>query len=468
MFFNAEDFFGGAPRGPVEGSSTDTELYDILEVQKDASATEIKRAYRKLARSHHPDKGGNEEEFKRITSAYEILSNTEKRAQYDRFGKAAFEHGGSSPGFNPFDMPDLFGDLFHRHGGHARSAFSSSSQRQSAPPKPKLIEITVTGIPLQTFYLGGTVSVPSFTRRMQCTACDGIGGSGKVTCSDCNGHGIKVTMRSLGPGMIQQMQTSCARCQGSGHVLKNPCVACRQNGFVPKKITDTTLAILPGTHDRYVAVRKGSGHWKNGMYGDVHIQLVADMTTPYKRLQNHVILEKMITLREALFGFRFLIGPYLDGKQYSFQSAPCVVYADNSLCKISGLGFPSPSALSQQGDLYIHFRVQWPERLSQDVVNHFNHLSVETTDSTATTTGEVTSSSSSSSANTMSVEEHTVEPLVSNLIPKSVQEFIFRTGDIPLNTTAGKPSGKQSGKPSRTSDSDPDETHASDSGCKMQ
>lgn len=198
-------------------------LYDVLGVNKNADTTEIKKAFKKLAMTHHPDKGGNPEEFKKIQHAHEVLSDDQKRKMYDMTGSDNGEMPGGMPGGMPFgfggmpfDMGDLFGGMFGMPGGGPRG---SRVRRQQGPPKT--IEIPLT---LKDFYDGRTLQV-KFERHKFCEACKGEGATSFQSCGTCKGAGVVRQMMMMGP-IHMVNEGPCHDCQGQGKKASGNCYVC--------------------------------------------------------------------------------------------------------------------------------------------------------------------------------------------------------------------------------------------------
>ena len=199
-------FFGGFPgfdegmRRPSARADT-TKFYEILGVSKEASQAEIKKAYRKLAIQHHPDKGGDEEKFKEITRAYEVLSDEEKRAQYDQFGEEGIQDGGMGGGH----ARDIFETLFGGMGG-------GGGGRRPAGKRKGQDVVHALKVTLEQLYNGATRKL-AINREV-------IDNSEAVTsCPDCDGRGVRVQVIRMGP-MIQQSQSACPKCNGEGKRFK--------------------------------------------------------------------------------------------------------------------------------------------------------------------------------------------------------------------------------------------------------
>merc|ERR1719498_594470 len=222
-FFEGGGFPGGMPGGMEDDEPANTTaFYETLGVSKTATPQEIKKAYRKAAMRHHPDKGGDPEKFKQISKAYEVLSDEEKRERYDKFGEKGLEGGGGG-----HDASDIFSAMF---GGGGRRG-----PRGPRKGKDVLFRLKVT---LADLYNGATKKL-RLSKSLLCSACDGKGGSRVQTCVSCKGQGSKMMIRQIGPGMVQQMQVQCDRCDGKGECIApgDRCRTCEGNKVIKTKKT---------------------------------------------------------------------------------------------------------------------------------------------------------------------------------------------------------------------------------------
>lgn len=195
----------------------DTKYYDILEVKHTATETELKKAYRKLALKYHPDKNPDEgERFKLISQAYEVLSNSEKRQVYDRYGEDGIKEGGGGGGGGMHNPMDIFNMFFGGGGG---------SRERETKARDTIHNLPVS---LEQLYSGATRKM-KLTRDVICKKCKGKGGDnpGDITkCGTCNGRGVEIRRVQLAPGFIQTAQSRCSQCDGEGEIIKNPCKSC--------------------------------------------------------------------------------------------------------------------------------------------------------------------------------------------------------------------------------------------------
>jgi len=288
-------------------------LYEILGVPRGASAKEIKKAYFDLAKIEHPDKGGNEEKFKQIQSAYDILSDDGKRRMYEMTGSTQEQpqqspfagmhpmhgmHMGGMPmggmGGMPFNMGDIFGNMF---GGGAGPRNGSSKRPKGAN---KVHELSLS---LSDFYMGKKVRI-DLDREVFCTPCEGKGHLNVKTCSECRGSGVKETLLQLGPGMMAVNRGPCGACRGEGTMKGTPCSACSSRGVVTsQKIIH--VSILPGSSlgETIVFPEACSDSQDTEKPGDLHIRLMAaDESLDVQRDGVNIRTSFTLTLKESLLG----------------------------------------------------------------------------------------------------------------------------------------------------------------------
>lgn len=273
---------GGRPKKDVDT----TKFYKLLEVEKSASEPEIKKAYRKLAVKHHPDKGGDPEKFKEITRAYEVLSDSDKRSRYDRFGEEGLEDGGGG------DAGDIFSHFFGGGGG------GGSKRRQKTKDVNQSLKVT-----LEQMYLGHTKKM-AITRKVIDKQ------KGVQQCSECGGRGVQVKTIRMGP-MIQQMQSACDSCGGQGKSFKT-----KQEREVLE------VMIQKGSPDgNKVVFREMADEHPDADTGDVIFVLKQEEHPVFKRKGADLYMEKKISLVEALCGFEFSI-THLDGRKLLVKTNP--------------------------------------------------------------------------------------------------------------------------------------------------
>jgi molecular chaperone DnaJ len=337
-------------------------LYDTLGVKKDASADEIKKAYRKLARENHPDRnpGDNaaEERFKDVQAAYDVLSDPEKRKQYDQFGSANGRPGagaGPAGGFADFDLGDL-GDLFGgMFGGAGRRG--RGGPRRPVPERGADIE-TVVSLSFEDSLRGATVRVPVETE----TACHTCGGSGARPgtapriCPECNGRGV--VSESQGFFALSQ---PCPRCRGNGTVIEEPCATCHGTGR--ERVTKRyNVKIKPGVRDgsRIRLAGKGEPGRNGGPAGDLYVVTRVAPSPLYERRGADLVIEVPVTYPEAALGATVEV-PTPDGKVSLKVPAGS---QDGKLLRLKGRGAPKLKG-GGKGDLLARVRVTVPKKLSK-------------------------------------------------------------------------------------------------------
>lgn len=338
------------------------DFYEILGVARDADQDTIKKAYRKLAMQLHPDKNpGNteaEEKFKEAASAYEILSDTQKRAQYDRFGHAAFSGGmGGRGGFtNAEDIfanfGDIFGDFFGG-GGQQRSRRSRHEPRRGADLR-YLTEISLKDV------LQGLEKDIEFDTDESCGECHGSGaekGSSPVTCPTCGGSGQVV--RSQG---FFSVASTCPTCRGEGSMIKNPCKACKGKGRLPEH-RKIRVNIPPGvdTGTRLRVTGEGEGGFNGGPAGDLYVEIRVKDHPHFERDGDHLHTQIPVSYLQILLGAELGIET-LDGEQT--LEVPKGTPPEKVL-KLAGQGLPSLRG-NRRGDLYCALKVTFPEKISKE------------------------------------------------------------------------------------------------------
>ncbi|KAK3578457.1 hypothetical protein CHS0354_038543 [Potamilus streckersoni] len=335
------------------------DLYAILGVSRSASENEIKKAYYKLAKEHHPDKNpASGEKFKEISFAYEVLSNPEKKETYDRFGIRGLKEGGGGGGGGMDIFGDLFGGLFGM-GGSPFGFGGGSMRRGRRRGEDTMHPLRVT---LEDLYNGKTSKL-QLSRTVICVKCNGMGGKAGATlrCKVCNGQGVKITIRQLGPGMVQQMQSVCPECHGEGEVIneKDKCKTCKG-----KKVTNETkileVHVDKGMKDGQRIPFRGEGDQLPDIEpGDVIIVLQQKDHDFFTRDRDNLICKHSISLTDALCGFQFTV-KQLDGRDLLIKNPPGEIIHPGAVKCITGEGFPIFKNPFEKGNLIIKFDVVFP------------------------------------------------------------------------------------------------------------
>ncbi len=342
------------------------DYYEVLGVGKGASDAEIKKAYRGLAKKYHPDMNpGNKEaeaKFKEANEAYEVLSDSDKRAKYDQFGHAAFDPaaGAGAGGFGGFggfdvDLGDIFGSFFG--GGFGAG---SRQQRRNAPQRGNDIETSIT-ISFEEAVFGCKKEI-KYTRMKKCSGCNGTGSAdGKVeTCPTCHGSGQRRIMQNLG-GMQFQSTTTCDTCRGTGKYTKNPCQKCRASGF-EKENKSITINIPAGIdHGKGLVVRGGGNDGINGgPTGDVLVMVGVRKSSTFQRDGYDLYCEVPITISEATLGAEIEV-PTLEGtEKYTIPDGT----QTGTTFTLKQKGVPMVNS-SRRGDLIFRVNVEIPRGLTE-------------------------------------------------------------------------------------------------------
>lgn len=344
------------------------DYYEVLGVDKNASADEIKKAYRKLAMKYHPDKNPGdkaaEEKFKELNEAYEILNNEDNRARYDQYGHAGFEQNGGNPysgfsGFSGGDYSDIFGDIFNMFGGGGGFSSNGSSQR-SGPKKGSDLRVNIN-ISFEEAAFGCEKKI-KMSRKETCSECSGSGakkGTSPKTCPTCGGSGqIRVNQKSI-LGMMQTVRT-CDTCGGSGTVIDSPCPKCSGTGS-EKVVRQITVKIPAGVDTGSVLPLRGEGNagTKGGRSGDVYIVINVKPHEYFVREGTDVRLDIPISFVDAALGCELKI-PTLDGTvklkiPEGTQNSTVFKLKNKGITNINGYG---------KGSQYVTVNVEIPTKLN--------------------------------------------------------------------------------------------------------
>jgi len=336
----------------------ETEFYERLEIPPDSDADAIKKAYRKMAIKYHPDKNPDNsaaaEKFKEVGEAYEVLSDPEKKETYDKYGKEALKEGG---GFR--DASDIFAQFF---GGGGFGGFPFGGGRQ-APKKGDDI-VHELQVSLEDLYKGKTTKL-AVTRNKLCPKCDGSGmkaGAASAQCRVCNGRGIRIIMRQLGPGMIQQMQAQCDECGGKGETAKeeDKCKACKGKK-VEKEKKILNVHIDPGMrHGQKIVFANEADELPGLEAGDIIFVIVEKKHNDFARKGNDLFMEMTIPLVEALTGFSTTI-KHLDDRILVVKSDKGDIIKPGDVRVIPNEGMPQHKRILDKGNLVIQFNIDFPK-----------------------------------------------------------------------------------------------------------
>ncbi|MFM8268511.1 MAG: molecular chaperone DnaJ [Ilumatobacteraceae bacterium] len=335
------------------------DFYELLGVPRTASADELKRAYRRLARELHPDANPGdtaaEERFKQVARAYEVLSDPEQRARYDRFGEAGV---GASSGGENFDAGG-FGDIFEAFFGGGGPF--GSTRGPAGPPRGQDLEV-VAEVSFEEAVFGATVSARVRT-ALRCVDCKGSGasfGTDPVTCSECQGRGQVQRVRQ---SMLGQMVTSsaCPRCGGYGQVIVTPCPTCAAEG---RTVTEHTYDVdVPAGVDTGTTLRltgRGAVGPRGGAAGDLYVHMRVRPHERFRREGDDLVTDLEISFPQAALGASFTLST-LDGDEEMIvppgtQPGREFVLRQRGVPRLQGRG---------RGDLRVRVVVRVPTRLSE-------------------------------------------------------------------------------------------------------
>ena len=347
------------------------DFYEILGVSKSASADEIKKAYRKVAMQFHPDRNPGdkaaEEKFKEAAEAYEILSDQDKRSQYDRFGHNAFgpgRGGGGFSGMNTEDIfsqfgdifgDDMFGNFFGGGGGRNRGGRTKGTRGSNLRIKIKVNFEEIAK---------GTTKTVKVKKYVSCGTCNGSGAKDKnsvQTCGTCGGNGQVRRVQNTFLGQMQTV-TTCPACNGEGSTISNKCTACKGEGRVYGEET-VTLEIPAGVQDGMQLSMNGKGNVgeRGGPSGDLIILIEEEEHEFLQREGLNVAFDLYISFPDAVFGTQVEV-PTIDGKAKIKIPAGT---QSGKIFRLKGKGFPGINSY-EKGDQLIHVNVWTPQHVSSE------------------------------------------------------------------------------------------------------
>lgn len=345
--------------------ATKRDYYEVLGVAKSATKDEIKSAYRKLAKQYHPDnkETGNEEKFKEIQEAYDILYDDQKRSTYDQFGHAAFDNnmGGAGGGFNGFqggfqdvDLGDIFGSFFG--GGRRRSSAARGPMRGNDVFKRVRIDF-------MDAINGKKITIPH-SYDQPCSKCGGTGAKSSSdieTCPTCGGKGTTSSRQQTLFGVFES-QTTCPTCGGSGKIVKNKCDACGGKGFTHVS-TDIEINIPAGINEgQQIRVpQKGERGINGGQNGDLFIEVIIKSHASFQRDGNDIHIEVPISIIDAIIGIEVSV-PTVYGEVSVKVPAGT---QSGQILKLKGKGVKDLRT-GTPGDEFVHLKLVTPTKISKE------------------------------------------------------------------------------------------------------
>ena len=344
------------------------DYYEVLGVDRGADEATIKKAYRQLAKKYHPDMNPGDKEaekkFKEASEAYAVLSDAEKRRQYDQFGHAAFEQGGGGAGgfggfdFNGADMGDIFGDIFGDLFGGGRSRRANNGPMKGANVR------TAVRVTFEEAVFGCEKQL-DLNLKDECTTCHGTGakpGTSPETCPKCGGKGqIVYTQQSLF-GTVRNVQT-CPDCNGSGKIVKEKCADCHGSGYITnrKKIAVT----IPAGIDNGQSIRireKGEPGVNGGPRGDLLVEVQVERHPIFQRQDMNIYSTAPVTFAQAALGGQIHITTVDGDMAYDIKPG---TQTDTKI-RLKGKGVPSLRNKNIRGDHYVTLVVQVPTKLNEE------------------------------------------------------------------------------------------------------
>lgn len=356
------------------------DYYEVLGVDKGADDATIKKAYRQLAKKYHPDMNPGDKEaekkFKEASEAYAVLSDPDKRRQYDQFGHSAFEGGGAGGGFGGFDFSgadfsDIFGDIF----GDFFGGGSRGCARNNGPMKGANLRTSVRISFEQAVF--GVEKELDLNLKDTCKTCNGSGakpGTSPETCRKCGGRGQVVTQHSTPFGTIRNSQV-CPDCGGTGKTIKEKCPDCHGSGYISsrKKIQVS----IPAGIDNGQSVRirdKGEPGVNGGPRGDLLVEVVVDRHPIFQRQEMNIFSTVPVSFAVAALGGEILIDT-VDGKVvYDVKAGT----QTDTRIRLRGKGVPSLRNKDVRGDHYVTLVVQVPDKLSNEAKELLKQFDKET------------------------------------------------------------------------------------------
>ncbi len=331
--------------------------YEILGVAETASQDEIKKAYRQKAKELHPDKGGDENEFKKVTAAYDILSDENKRRDYDnqrKFGGSFQEFGGFPPGFGG---EDFFSQFF----GQKRRG-----RKHSGVVRGEDLSISLS-LTLEDLYKG-TVKKIRYKKKHKCNKCNGTGAFDElsyVTCIGCNGTGQKTHATQTFFGGVQQIITTCNECSGLGRKVQKPCVDCSGRGLLDvEEVLDIDIPKGVAGGMRFTLEQKGSFTKNSTVAGDLIVDINEVLHSEFTRVNNDIHKDIFVSIPECVLGKSdFVVQLIENNVKINIEAGS----EPGKILRLQGKGMPIFNQNSY-GDCYLHLNIYIPKQLTEEEI----------------------------------------------------------------------------------------------------
>ncbi len=346
------------------------DYYEVLGVSKTATDDEIKSAFRKMAKQYHPDINkapDAAEKFKEAQEAYAVLSDPNKRKQYDQYGHAAFDNNGAAGGydFSGFDFSDIFSDLFGGSFGGFNFGGRNTTSRGSRKGEDSLVRVNLTFLEA----INGCKKTIKVASSESCPDCSGKGGLGEKTCSVCHGSGtVTSEQRSIFGSFMTR--TTCDNCHGKGTTYEKTCSTCRGTGKINKsKEIEVKVPAGVDNGNQLRVAGKGEAGYNGGPNGDLYIEFKVEEHPIFEREEDDIYLFLPITIVDCVLGCKRDV-PTIDGTIK-------LTIPENSKTgdklRIKGKGVPNVNS-GKRGDMYVVLNILPPSKLTKEQKNLLEKL----------------------------------------------------------------------------------------------
>lgn len=396
--------------GPIDNET----YYKLLGVSKEATQPEIKSAFKKAALKHHPDRGGDEEMFKQISKAHEVLIDPEKRKLYDKYGEKGLDE-----------------DSHHHHGDPFAAMFGGAAGGRRGHEKRKgentVHELKVT---LEELY-NGVEREFELKRSVVCTECKGKGGNADKMkkCKTCKGQGGRIMLRPMGMGLMQQVQVICSDCEGEGTILDeaDKCQVCRGKKLKQMNKTLNIYVERGMKHGERIVFRGEADETAETEAGDVVFVLKQTKHELFTRDSVHLHIKRSISLAQALTGFSFPIR-HLDQRVLLIKSQENKIYTPGHVEAVHNQGMPIKGTAMDRGHLFITFDVEFP--VHHSLADHTQKLLRKVLSPQEAVSDESKAASSTTSTTTASDATTTTTTTTTSSLPDNVEEVTMEDSDI--------------------------------------